>query len=57
VHVLLSKADKLSRADAQRVLRTTTGQLGARASVQLFSALDGTGLKEAQDTLEKSLGQ
>lgn len=57
VHVLLTKADKLSRGEAQRVLRTATGQLEARASVQLFSAHDGTGLKEAQDALEKSLGQ
>ena len=57
VHVLLSKADKLSRGEAQGALRTATGQLAGRATVQLFSAVDGTGLKEAQDTLEKCLNQ
>ncbi|HLY52512.1 MAG TPA: ribosome biogenesis GTP-binding protein YihA/YsxC [Steroidobacteraceae bacterium] len=57
VHVLLSKADKLSRGQAQGALRTAAGQLAGRATVQLFSAVDGTGLKEAQDALEKCLAQ
>lgn len=57
VHVLLSKADKLSRGEAQSALRTASGQLAGRATVQLFSAVDGTGLREAQDTLEKCLAQ
>jgi GTP-binding protein len=51
VHVLLSKADKLKRGEAARALREAGGQLGGRATVQLFSATDGTGLREAQDTL------
>jgi GTP-binding protein EngB required for normal cell division len=55
--VLLSKADKLSRGEAQGALRTATGQLAGRATVQLFSAVDGTGLREAQDMLEKCLAQ
>ncbi|HLJ39355.1 MAG TPA: ribosome biogenesis GTP-binding protein YihA/YsxC [Steroidobacteraceae bacterium] len=57
VHVLLSKADKLSRGEAQSTLRTASGQLAGRATVQLFSAFDGTGLREAQDTLEECLAQ
>jgi GTP-binding protein len=51
VHVLLSKADKLGRGEAARALRAATAQLAGRASVQLFSALNGTGVREAQDTL------
>jgi GTP-binding protein len=52
VHVLLSKADKLGRGEAANTLRAARGQLGPRAGVQLFSALKGTGVREAQDTLE-----
>ncbi len=55
VHVLLSKADKLGRGEAARALRAATTQLGGRAGVQLFSAVDGTGLKQAQDTLAEWL--
>jgi GTP-binding protein len=51
VHVLLSKADKLNRSEASRALRDAVGVLGARGSVQLFSALKGTGVGEAEDTL------
>jgi GTP-binding protein len=51
VHVLLSKADKLGRAEATRTLRAAAGQLAGRATLQLFSALDGTGVGEAQDVL------
>ncbi len=42
VHVLLTKADKLSREAAQKVLRRVEGEIGAFApntSVQLFSSL------------------
>jgi GTP-binding protein len=51
VHVLLSKADKLNRSEAAAVLRTASAELAGRATVQLFSALKGTGVSEAQDTL------
>jgi GTP-binding protein len=51
VHVLLSKADKLGRAEATRTLRAAAGQLAGRATLQLFSALDGTGVGEAQHVL------
>jgi GTP-binding protein len=51
VHVLLSKADKLGRAEATRTLHAVAGQIAGRATVQLFSAVDGTGVGEAQDML------
>ena len=52
LHVLLSKTDKLNRAEAQRVLRATREFLGERGTVQLFSATRGTGVDAAQQTLE-----
>lgn len=54
VHALLTKADKLKRGAAQSTLLTVKRELGTlhpRASVQLFSALDGTGLEEARTLL------
>jgi GTP-binding protein len=51
VHVLLSKADKLSRGAAAAALRTAQASLAPRATAQLFSALDGSGVRQAQDTL------
>jgi GTP-binding protein len=52
VHVLLSKADKLNRSEAAAVLRAATGQLAGRGTAQLFSALKGAGVREAQEVLE-----
>jgi len=52
LHVLLAKADKLTRSAGLAALRAASGRLGSRASVQLFSARSATGLKQAQDTLE-----
>lgn len=52
VHVLLSKADKLNRSEGMAVLREASKALAGRATVQLFSALKGTGVEEAQDILE-----
>jgi GTP-binding protein len=55
--VLLTKADKLSRKEAQASLNATTAALGAYASedsdigVTLFSALKRTGLDEVACTL------
>ena len=57
VHVLLSKADKLNRGDAAAALRTATQQLAGRGTTQLFSALKGTGMREAEDTLAAWLGE
>ncbi len=52
VHVLLSKADKLNRSDALKVLREASAALRNRgASVQLFSAHSKTGVEEAQNVL------
>jgi GTP-binding protein len=48
VHVLLSKADKLSRSEGLRALRTATTELQGRATAELFSALRGTGVEAAQ---------
>src|SRR5260370_35366290 len=50
VHVLLTKADKLSREAAHTVLRRVEGEIGALApntSVQLFSSLRKSGLDQA----------
>jgi GTP-binding protein len=51
VHVLLSKADKLNRGEAATALRAAADTLAGRATAQLFSALEGTGVEQAQDTL------
>jgi GTP-binding protein len=51
VHVLLSKADKLNRAESAAALKAASERLSGRASAQLFSALRGTGVEQAQDTL------
>ena len=52
VHVLLSKADKLSRNEGRQALAAAAGALGERATVQLFSAHERTGLEEAQRVLK-----
>ena len=54
VLVLLTKADKLGRQEATRSLKRTHALLSSRypaASVQLFSAVSGTGLRTAQAVL------
>lgn len=61
VHVLLTKADKLKRGAAQNTLLQVRRELGSRApdglcSVQLFSALKGTGLPETYQVLDRWLG-
>lgn len=55
LHVLLSKADQLSRAAARECLHSTRQRLGAGASVQLFSAHAGTGVEEARALLQQWL--
>src|SRR5689334_21121518 len=50
-HVLLSKSDKLKRAESQQVLRQAKTSLNGHASCQLFSAHDGEGLDEARAVL------
>jgi GTP-binding protein len=51
VHVLLAKADKLKKAEQVAVARESKAALGDTASVQLFSAHAGTGVKDAQRAL------
>ena len=51
IHVLLSKSDKLKRAELARALAAAKHGLAGRASVQAFSAVDGTGLEEARRQL------
>jgi GTP-binding protein len=55
VHVLLSKADKLSRAEAAAALRGAGAVLAGRATAQLFSAIKGTGVEEARELLVRWL--
>jgi GTP-binding protein len=53
VHVLLSKADKLSRGAAATVLRSSRNTLTGKASCQLFSVLSGDGVEEARQLLKR----
>jgi len=55
IHVLLAKADKLNRNEAREALKAAESRLGARASVQLFSANAGTGVPEARRRLQEWL--
>ena len=55
VHILLSKADKLSRGKAAAALAATRRTLGDEASVQLFSALKGQGVDQAREVLAAML--
>jgi GTP-binding protein len=55
IHILLTKADKLSRGQAATALLEVRKELGDRAGVQLFSALDRSGEEEARDKLEAFL--
>jgi GTP-binding protein len=59
VHILLTKADKLSRNEAAKQLAGVRKSLGLRPgehSVQLFSSLDRQGVDEARDKLAGWLG-
>lgn len=49
MHILLTKADKLSRGAASGVLQKTRAQLDPRVTMQLFSALKNTGVDEARE--------
>lgn len=59
-HILLTKSDKLGRGAAKTVLLQTARALRdadhPTATVQLFSALDRTGLDDAHATLDRFLG-
>jgi GTP-binding protein len=53
VHVLLAKADKLSRGQGLAALRAAGSALEGRGGVQLFSAHSGTGVDEARAVLRR----
>ncbi|MDR2626222.1 MAG: ribosome biogenesis GTP-binding protein YihA/YsxC [Zoogloeaceae bacterium] len=59
LHVLLSKADKLSRQAQNATLgevRAALKPLGAQCSAQLFSSLKKTGVAECESVLARWLG-
>jgi GTP-binding protein len=51
VHVLLSKCDLLKRAEARALLLRSQAALSGRATAQLFSSRDGTGVDSAREKL------
>ena len=55
VHVLLTKADKLGRGAAHKTLAQVRRDAGEGVTVQLFSALAGSGVAEARRVLEQML--
>jgi GTP-binding protein len=55
VHILLTKADKLKKGQAAKVLLEVKKELGDQATVQQFSALKRQGEKEARAVLERFL--
>jgi GTP-binding protein len=60
IHVLLTKADKLSRQDAVRTLRAVQGELrayGPQHSAQLFSSLKRHGIEQAETVFAQWLGE
>jgi GTP-binding protein len=54
-HILLTKADKLSRGAGAATLLSVRKTIGDAATVQLFSALKGTGVAQAREVLERLL--
>ena len=59
VHVLLTKSDKLTRQQGQKVLKTVLGFLHEsypQCSVQLFSSTSREGVEEASALLETWFG-
>ena len=55
VHILLTKADKIGRNAAHKSLAHVRKEVGAGASVQLFSSLSGDGVTSARGTLGRML--
>lgn len=52
IHVLLSKADKLTRAQGSKVQAEAVAALKGQATVQLFSAMKKLGVEDAQERLQ-----
>ena len=57
VHVLLSKADKLTRNEARELLKKTRALLAGQATAQLFSAVTGTEVEAARGALDAMLAR
>jgi len=60
VHVLLTKADKLTRQEAAAVLQRTESELArhpGEATAQIFSGTTKTGVKQAQAAIARRLKQ
>jgi GTP-binding protein len=55
VHVLLTKSDKLNQRERAASLKEAQAACGSRATVQLFSATDRTGVQPAQKRLIQML--
>ena len=58
LHLILTKADKLSKNQAKKALYDTHGQIeaaGIEATLQLFSATSGAGLDDAHTVLDEAL--
>jgi GTP-binding protein len=55
IHVLLAKADKLTRAESLKVQKAAVAVLAGHATVQLFSALRRVGIEDAQERLQSWL--
>ena len=55
VHLLLTKADKLSKSEALASWRRVIEETGHLATAQLFSALKKTGVEEARTAVLKLL--
>jgi GTP-binding protein len=55
VHILLTKSDKLKRGKAATARLTVMKEVGDKATVQLFSALNRQGEVEARDVLQNFL--
>jgi GTP-binding protein EngB required for normal cell division len=55
VHVLLAKSDKLNQRERATVLKEAERICGTQATVQVFSAHDGSGVPAAQKRLLEML--
>jgi len=55
IHILLTKSDKLKRGQAANALLNVRKEVGERATVQQFSALNRHGEDEAREVLEQLL--
>jgi GTP-binding protein len=54
-HLLLTKADKLSRSEGARTLQQVQAQVAGAATAQLFSAVAKTGVEEARQRVLRLL--